>query len=87
VATSTLSDLLRTAAGASPHAEAFRYRAERQTHADWDLEKLLALGRFRSVGSQRPTGTPNDGAYASLQRTLPRRSQGARLGCGSRTGC
>ncbi len=33
---STLPDLLRTAAARAPEAEAFRYRGERLTYADWD---------------------------------------------------
>lgn len=44
----TLGDLLRTAAFQAPDAEAFRYRDERLTYADWDhLADRVAVGLSR----------------------------------------
>jgi acyl-CoA synthetase (AMP-forming)/AMP-acid ligase II len=48
----TLGELLRTAAAEAPEAEAFRYRDERLTYADWDaLADRVAAGlAARGVG-------------------------------------
>src|SRR3989442_9202276 len=42
-----LGDLLRAAARAAPQAEAFRYRGERLTYADWDALAAVAEGLDR----------------------------------------
>jgi acyl-CoA synthetase (AMP-forming)/AMP-acid ligase II len=45
---STVPDLLRAVAGEAPEAEAFRYREERLTYADWDrLADRVAAGLAR----------------------------------------
>jgi acyl-CoA synthetase (AMP-forming)/AMP-acid ligase II len=49
----TLSDLLRAAARESPDAEAFRYRDERLTYADWDALADRAAGAFAARGVRR----------------------------------
>jgi acyl-CoA synthetase (AMP-forming)/AMP-acid ligase II len=48
----TLPDLLRTAAGQAPDAEAFCYRAERLTYRDWDAlaDRLAAAFATRGIG-------------------------------------
>ncbi len=48
----TLPDLLRAAATHDPEAEAFRYRDERLTYADWDAlaDRLAAALAARGVG-------------------------------------
>lgn len=48
----TLGDLLRVAAHEGPDAEAFRYRAERITYADWDrlADRMAAGFAARGVG-------------------------------------
>jgi acyl-CoA synthetase (AMP-forming)/AMP-acid ligase II len=47
----TLGDLLRRSAGGAPGAEAFRYRDERLTYADWDrlADRMAAALRARGV--------------------------------------
>jgi acyl-CoA synthetase (AMP-forming)/AMP-acid ligase II len=47
---STLTDLLRTAARESPDAEAFRYRDEILSYADWDALAERAAGAFAARG-------------------------------------
>jgi len=52
LAAETLPDLLRAAARAAPDAEAFRYRDERLTYADWDAlaDRAAAALAARGVG-------------------------------------
>jgi acyl-CoA synthetase (AMP-forming)/AMP-acid ligase II len=51
-ALTTLGELLRDAARAAPDAEAFRYRDERLTYADWDrlADRMAAALAARGVG-------------------------------------
>jgi len=50
--TDTLGDLLRRSASEAPDAEAFRYRDERLTYADWDrlADRMGVALRARGVG-------------------------------------
>src|SRR5262249_23121335 len=49
----TLGELLRVAARTEPAAEAFRYRAERITYADWDRLADRAAAGFTARGVRR----------------------------------
>lgn len=62
---STLPELLREAAGRAPDAEAFRYRGERLTYADWD-----ALAE-RTAGALAARGVGRGDVVALLLPTTP----------------